>query len=90
MVISGTEFQTAVWHCLKGIPYGSVISYQDLALAIGRPKSARAVGQAVHKNSIAIVIPCHRVVGSKGDLIGYAGGLKRKQYLLDLEIPSAR
>lgn len=85
MVISGTEFQTSIWHFLRSVPYGSTISYQDLAAAVGRPKSARAVGQAVNKNPLSIVIPCHRVVGSRGELVGYAGGLGKKKYLLDLE-----
>ncbi len=66
------------------IPYGSVISYQDLAIALGRPKAARAVGQAVGKNPIPIIIPCHRIVALKG-LGGYAGGIKRKIWLIKRE-----
>ena len=82
---TGTAWQNTVWNKLLSVPYGSVISYQDLAAAVGKPKAARAIGQAVNKNPIAIIVPCHRVVGSRGDLVGYAGGLKKKEYLLKLE-----
>lgn len=82
---TGTAWQNKVWNKLLEVPFGSVISYQDLAAATGKPKAARAVGQAVNKNPIAIIGPCHRVVGSRGDLVGYAGGLKKKEYLLKLE-----
>lgn len=82
---TGTAWQNKVWKKLFSIPYGTVVSYQDLAIAVGKPKAARAVGQAVNKNPIAIILPCHRVLGSRGDLVGYAGGLKKKQYLLWLE-----
>jgi len=81
----GTAWQSLVWQKLAQVPYGSIISYQDLAAAVGQPLAARAVGQAVNKNPIAIIVPCHRVVGSRGDLVGYAGGLNKKGYLLKLE-----
>lgn len=82
---TGTIWQNKVWQKLLAVPYGTVISYQDLAAGVGKPKSARAIGQAVNKNPIAIIVPCHRVIGSRGDLVGYAGGLKKKEYLLKLE-----
>jgi methylated-DNA-[protein]-cysteine S-methyltransferase len=82
---TGTAWQNIVWTKLLSVPYGSVISYQDLAAVVGKAKAARAVGQAVNKNPIAIIVPCHRVVGSRGDLVGYAGGLQKKQRLLLLE-----
>ena len=81
----GTEFQNAVWKKLLDIPYGQVISYGNLAAAIGKPKAARAVGNACNKNPIAIIVPCHRVVGKNGRLIGYAGGIAMKEKLLELE-----
>lgn len=82
---TGTAWQNKVWQKLLEVPYGSVIAYQDLAAAVAKPRAARAVGQAVNKNPIAIIVPCHRVIGSKGDLVGYAGGLGKKEYLLKLE-----
>lgn len=81
----GTDFQTAVWSALRAIPYGETRTYGQIAAAIGRPKAVRAVGQANHCNPIAILIPCHRVVGANGSLTGYAGGLDLKKTLLDLE-----
>ncbi len=81
----GTPFQTSVWSALREIPYGSTCSYGDLAAAVGHPTAVRAVGAANGRNPIGIVVPCHRVVGSGGSLTGYAGGLERKRYLLDLE-----
>lgn len=83
--ISGTEFQNAVWKKLLDIPYGQVISYGELAAAIGKPKAARAVGNACNRNPIAIIIPCHRVIGKCGSLTGYAGGIGLKARLLELE-----
>jgi len=83
--LSGTEFQRTVWTALRDIPYGETVSYGELAARIGRPAAARAVGLANGKNPISIIVPCHRVVGSTGDLTGYGGGLNRKQYLLDFE-----
>jgi methylated-DNA-[protein]-cysteine S-methyltransferase len=81
----GTPFQIAVWKAMKEIPYGSTISYGELARRIGRPPAVRAVGRASGANPIPIVIPCHRVIGGKGSLVGYAGGLERKRKLLLLE-----
>ena len=81
----GTPFQIAVWQALCAIPYGETRSYGEIAAAIGRPKACRAVGMAIHQNPIAILIPCHRVVGKNGKLTGYAGGLERKRILLALE-----
>lgn len=80
----GTEFQQRVWEALLDVPCGSTLSYGELARRLGC-KSARAVGGAVGRNPISILIPCHRVLGSGGKLTGYAGGLERKKYLLELE-----
>ena len=82
---TGTDFQLAVWKALGGIPYGATISYGALAKQIGRPGAARAVGLANGANPIAIIQPCHRVIGSNGSLTGFGGGVDVKQRLLDLE-----
>jgi methylated-DNA-[protein]-cysteine S-methyltransferase len=82
---NGTGFQRQVWAALRGVPYGSTISYAELAAAVGMPGAARAVGAANGRNPIAVVIPCHRVIGASGALTGYGGGLGRKRLLLDLE-----
>ena len=81
----GTEFQQKVWSALQGIPYGEVYTYKDIAVAIGNPKGCQAVGGANGKNPIAIIIPCHRVIGKNGKLVGYAGGMENKKFLLELE-----
>lgn len=81
----GTDFQKKVWKALRGIPYGETKSYGEIAKNIGNAKAARAVGMANNRNPIAIVIPCHRVIGANGSLVGYAGGLKIKEYLLTME-----
>lgn len=81
----GTEFQKSVWKALTEIPFGVTISYRELAERIGRPTAFRAVAQAVGANPIAIVVPCHRVIGSNGSLTGFAGGLEAKKTLLTLE-----
>lgn len=81
----GTEFQKKVWQALQTIPYGETRTYKDIAEAVGAPKGFRAVGMANHNNPIAIIIPCHRVIGSNGLLTGYAGGLEYKRALLSLE-----
>jgi methylated-DNA-[protein]-cysteine S-methyltransferase len=81
----GTTFQKQVWEKLLEIPYGRTSSYLEIARRIGNPKSIRAVGSANGKNPIAIIIPCHRVIGSSGKLIGYGGGLWRKEWLLKHE-----
>jgi O-6-methylguanine DNA methyltransferase len=82
----GSEFQKLVWEELLKIPYAETRSYGEIAKAIGQPKAARAVGLANNQNPIAIVIPCHRVIGAGGALVGYGGGMPRKRKLLDLEI----
>jgi methylated-DNA-[protein]-cysteine S-methyltransferase len=82
---SGSAFQLAVWRALRAIPYGQTASYGEIATAVGRPGAARAVGGANNRNPIAIVVPCHRVIGVDGTLTGYGGGLPRKQRLLALE-----
>lgn len=84
-VQGGTAFQQAVWQALLHIPYGSCSSYGALAAHIGKPAAVRAVGAAVGRNPLSIFIPCHRVLGASGALTGYAGGLARKQALLQLE-----
>lgn len=81
----GTEFQKKVWKELLNIPYGETRSYKDIAIAIGNEKACRAVGNANNKNPIAIIVPCHRVVGSDGSMTGYAGGLNIKEKLLKIE-----
>ncbi|OEH93264.1 methylated-DNA--[protein]-cysteine S-methyltransferase [Bacillus solimangrovi] len=81
----GTEFQKKVWNGLLTIPFGEVWSYKDLAVEIGNEKAVRAVGNANRNNPISIIIPCHRVIGANGTLTGYAGGLHRKEWLLDHE-----
>lgn len=82
---TGTAFQQTVWDKLTTIPYGATISYLELSKRIGNVKAIRAVGTANGNNSISIVVPCHRVIGSNGDLVGYAGDLWRKKWLLDHE-----
>lgn len=81
----GTEFQRAVWKALLTIPYGETRSYAQIASQIGRPAACRAVGAANGRNPIAIVVPCHRVIGSNGELTGFGGGLPMKRQLLELE-----
>ena len=81
----GTDFQRQVWEALRAIPYGATETYGHLAERIGHPRGTRAVGAATGRNPIGIIVPCHRLVGASGDLTGYAGGLERKRWLLDLE-----
>lgn len=83
--LKGTEFQKKVWTEISKIPYGETRSYKDIAIAIGNPKAVRAVGTACNKNPITIAIPCHRVVGSNGKLVGYEYGIDMKRKLLKLE-----
>jgi methylated-DNA-[protein]-cysteine S-methyltransferase len=85
LAFHGTDFQVAVWKALQTIPYGQTRSYKDIALLAGSSKAYRAVGMANNRNPIAIIVPCHRVVGSDGSLTGYAGGLSLKERLLALE-----
>ncbi len=81
----GTPFQRSVWHALCEIPYGETRSYKDIAARIGKPLAARAVGQANNRNPVMIIVPCHRVIGSGGELTGYASGVYVKKFLLELE-----
>ena len=81
----GTKFQVEVLEALRGIPYGETRTYRDIAVAVGRPKAVRAMGNANGRNPLPIVIPCHRVIGSDGSLTGFGGGIEVKRYLLDLE-----
>jgi methylated-DNA-[protein]-cysteine S-methyltransferase len=85
IVLDGTEFQLLVWNSLRKIPYGETVSYGQLARRIGSPDAARAVGLANGSNPIPIIVPCHRVIGSNGDLTGFGGGLPVKKKLLALE-----
>jgi methylated-DNA-[protein]-cysteine S-methyltransferase len=82
---AGTEFQRSVWAALRTIPAGETRTYGQLATAIGKPKAVRAAGLANGQNPVAVIVPCHRVIGANGTLTGYAGGLERKQWLLDHE-----
>jgi methylated-DNA-[protein]-cysteine S-methyltransferase len=82
---SGTEFQLKVWEALTRIPFGKTMSYGQLAHLLGAKELVRAVGNANRKNPIGIIVPCHRIIGSQGSLVGYAGGLWRKQWLLEHE-----
>jgi methylated-DNA-[protein]-cysteine S-methyltransferase len=82
---NGTDFQRAVWAALRAIPAGETRTYGQLAAAVGSPKAVRAAGLANGQNPIAIIVPCHRVIGANGTLTGYAGGLERKRWLLDHE-----
>ena len=88
--LQGTPFQEKVWEALRHIPYGETRSYKDIAEAIGHPKAFRAVGMASHANPIFIAIPCHRVIGIHGSLVGYGGGLEMKKALLELEKEASR
>jgi methylated-DNA-[protein]-cysteine S-methyltransferase len=81
----GTPFQLSVWSALVAIPYGETCSYTQLAIAVGKPSATRAVGAANGRNPIAIIVPCHRVIGANGSLTGFGGGLERKRFLLGLE-----
>ena len=85
LLLKGTNFQKQVWQALLKIPFGETRSYKQIAEAIGNPKAVRAVGMANNKNPLLIVVPCHRVIGANGKLVGYAVGLDKKEYLLRLE-----
>jgi methylated-DNA-[protein]-cysteine S-methyltransferase len=85
----GTAFQLSVWQALQEIPYGSTTTYSELAAALGRPSACRAVGAANGRNPLAVIVPCHRVIGASGALTGYGGGLERKRRLLALEAAKA-
>lgn len=90
MRLEGTDFQRHVWDELRAIPYGETISYGELARRVGNPNASRAVGLANGRNPIAIIVPCHRVIGANGDLTGYGGGLERKTWLLEHEATHAK
>lgn len=83
--LRGTEFQQKVWRALRAIPYGETRTYGEIAAAVGNPKAARAVGMANHQNPVLIAVPCHRVIGADGSLVGYGSGLDMKEVLLRLE-----
>lgn len=83
--LQGTTFRMKVWEALLEIPYGETRSYRDIAVRTGNPKAVRAIGGANHNNPIAIIVPCHRVIGADGNLVGYGGGLNNKILLLELE-----
>lgn len=83
--MTGTEFQRGVWTALTEIPFGRSVSYAQHAQGLGNPKALRAVGSAIGKNPVSIIVPCHRVIGSSGAVTGYAGGVERKRFLLALE-----
>jgi len=89
LAMQGSPFQRRVWTQLQQIPFGSTTSYGQLAIDVGHPGAARAVGHANARNPIAVIVPCHRVIGSSGGLTGYGGGLRTKQHLLDLEARTA-
>lgn len=83
--LQGTEFQKKVWNVLQTIPYGETRSYQEIAVLVNNPKACRAVGMANNRNPLPIIIPCHRIIGAGGSLVGYGGGLDIKKKLLELE-----
>jgi methylated-DNA-[protein]-cysteine S-methyltransferase len=85
LALHGHEFERTVWEALLRIPYGETASYGEIAREIGHPDAARAVGLANGRNPVAVIVPCHRVIGADGSLTGYGGGLERKRFLLDLE-----
>ena len=85
LLLDGSEFESRVWKALQQIPYGTTISYKSLAKQIDRPNGMQAVGSANGRNPLAVIVPCHRVIGHNGDLKGYAGGIERKKWLLKHE-----
>ncbi len=85
LALNGNAFELRVWQALCEIPYGETVSYGEIARAIAQPTAARAVGLANGRNPVALIVPCHRVIGANGSLTGYGGGLERKRFLLDLE-----
>jgi methylated-DNA-[protein]-cysteine S-methyltransferase len=90
LMLRGSAFERRVWSALQEIPYGQTVSYAEIARRIGRPTAARAVGLANARNPVAVIVPCHRVIGADGRLTGYGGGLERKRLLLELERGQAR
>lgn len=87
--LAGSDFQRRVWELIDRIPYGETTTYGEMAAELGDPTLAREVGAAVGRNPLSVIVPCHRVVGKDGRLTGYAGGLERKRFLLELEAPAA-
>lgn len=87
IMLTGSDFQKKVWELLAGIPFGKTISYGEMAKRVGDIKTVRAVGGALNKNPIPVIVPCHRVIGADGKMIGFGGGVQRKIYLLNLENP---
>ncbi len=85
LTLDGARFERRVWRALQDIPYGETVSYGEIARRVGQPGAARAVGLANGRNPIAVIVPCHRVIGANGTLVGYGGGLERKRLLLELE-----
>jgi methylated-DNA-[protein]-cysteine S-methyltransferase len=83
--LGGTQFERRVWDAVRAIPYGETATYAEIARRIGRPEACRAVGRANGRNPVAVIVPCHRVIGSDGSLTGYAGGIETKRALLELE-----
>jgi methylated-DNA-[protein]-cysteine S-methyltransferase len=88
--LRGTDFQLKVWKALIEIPYGKTVTYNSIALSVGSPGGARAVGAACNKNPVAVIVPCHRVIGANGSLTGYRGGTGKKKWLLDREAANPR
>lgn len=88
--LEGTVFQKKIWNALLSIPYGETLSYKELAITVGSPKGFRAAGSACGKNPVSIIVPCHRILTSKGGLGGYAGGVDRKKWLLQHESKTAK
>lgn len=86
LLFVGTEFQKSVWQTLAKVPYGKTVSYLELAQNMNNPKAVRAIASANGANALSIIIPCHRVIGKDGSLVGYAGGLEAKKYLLEIEV----
>ncbi|HHX32648.1 MAG TPA: methylated-DNA--[protein]-cysteine S-methyltransferase [Mollicutes bacterium] len=84
-LLQGTDFQKMVWNALLNIPYGKTLTYKEIAILINKPKAVRAVANAISKNKLLIIIPCHRVIGSNGSLTGFRGGLDLKEHLINLE-----
>lgn len=84
-LLQGTDFQKMVWNALLNIPYGKTLTYKEIAILINKPKAVRAVANAISKNKLLIIIPCHRVIGSNGSLTGFRGGLDLKEHLIKLE-----
>jgi len=85
LILAGTDFQKQIWQALQTIPYGQTVSYLELAKKLGKPKAVRAVANANAANALSIIIPCHRIIGNNGQLVGYAGGLETKKALLKQE-----